>query len=157
MIPDDILRSLSLTDNKSKVGWIFPDGSVVPCEIMGHRDVLPQKYREWYDSYLAKYQQEMDDDLATLDDDEHPAMHRFDPHGDAENDLFQAMADEGYIRFGMVQMPQQAMLDLNGTPEAVKRHHDVIAYLVAAHAISYVSLTNIKVSHPRRTRQMQFK
>jgi hypothetical protein len=156
MIPDDVLRALTLNDGQTKVGWIFPDGNVVPCEIMRHRDVLPLKYREWYDDYLAKYQQEMDDDLASLDDDEHPAMHRFDPHGDAEHDLFLAMADEGFIRFGMVKMPRQTLLDLNGLPEAVKRHHGVIAYLVAAHAIDYVSLTNLKVSHPRRTHQTQF-
>jgi hypothetical protein len=156
LVSDDILLSIRPTDGVAKVGWIFPDGAVVQVPFYGHHDALPQQYRDRYLELVEQYNREMDDDLASLEPDEHPAMHRFDPEGDSNLRLLEELAHDGYLRFGLWTRDGDVVLDLDGSPQSVTKHHDLIAYMVAALAVETVYLADATRYGYKRRRQKQF-
>ncbi len=155
-ITDDILISICPTLGKAKVGWIFPDGSVVEVDHFYHHTALPEKYQARYIELVDRYNEQMEDDLAALEPDEHPAMHRFDPQGDSNQQLLRELADDGFLRFGLWCNADAANLDLDGSKNGVKIHHDLIAYIVAGLDIKNVYLNDVTSYNYKRVRQKQF-
>lgn len=159
LISDDTLISICPTYGKAKVGWIFPDGSVVQTEFHGHRDALPVEYRERYDELLEQYNRDMDEDLESLEPGEHPALHRFDPEGDSNRQLLRELAEKGYMRFGLWVTDsggKTVNLDLDGSPKGVRDQHDLIAMIVAGLNIENVYLADATQYGYKRKRQKQF-
>lgn len=157
MLPsDEILKAIaSATIGGAKAGWIFPDGSVVLCDFFEHRKVLPAIYQERYQEYLELHERYMDEELATLEPNEHPAMHRFDPSGGAENDLMNGLAKDGYVRFGVFKNTQDIIFDVRTSTEALKLHHYTIAYICSAIAASRVYFEDQRNHKRKRLREFE--
>lgn len=100
----------------------------------------------------------MDEDLDSLDPDEHPALHRFDPEGHTTSDHLREISRLGYMRIGVMSdyRDNSLVLEVNGNKESLKRHHDVISYIVAGLDIREVWFTDYESYSFSRKRQKQF-
>lgn len=157
MVSDDVLRALRPMGRETKAGWIFPDGSVVPCRVMHHRDVLPVEYRNRYDVLLEEYDQMMWEHLDSLGEDEHPEMHQFNPEEECDETLLGELAGQNFLRFGIVRKNDDLILELSGVKDGVVHHQEVIAYVVAGLSIDRVILCDISTTYHNRTEQKQFR
>jgi hypothetical protein len=162
MIPDNILRQIAPKPaaigsmDHAKVGWVFPDGSVVPCRVMAHRDVLPEQYRERYATLLEEYDRDWYEGL-DANPDEHPEWHRYNPEWDCNRQLLTDLGEANYVRFGLF-CPEAGTvkLELEGSSRGLKTHHDIIAYMVAALGVGDVWWTDSASYSYKRKRQRQF-
>lgn len=128
----------------SRSGWIFPDGSLVPCPIMQHFTVVPETYREYREHQLQLHDESMEEQLAELEPDEHPELHRFDPEGDADEDLTQKLYDDDYVRIGVSRIGgldlgqvrrgrlNDVTIELYGNMSSFRKHKYSIGILCAA-------------------------
>jgi hypothetical protein len=130
-ISDEIFLALKPERGSDKAGWIFPNGSIVPCRPLHHREVLPREYQIRYDELLEYHNSNMEDELASLEPDEHPAMHRFDPEGCTENDLLSELATAGYVRFGIHANSKNILIDIQCDKKTLILRNILISDLAA--------------------------
>lgn len=92
---------------KSCAAWIDPDNNVHLVDFFDHMKFFKNYpvMGEFYDAYQSQldYNQQMiDDDLASLDPNEHPAMHRFYGINDEARDILYLEAyNRGWVRLGV--------------------------------------------------------
>lgn len=93
--------------NGPPFGWISPEGIVFITQSMEHIAYLenvPELQSAWleYQSEIDCNAEYMDSELEwAAENDEHPAMHRFDGiDDDARDKMYKAAYDLGWVRFG---------------------------------------------------------
>lgn len=97
---------------QTKYGWLSPDKQIYPVRFHEHFAFLATR-PELYDQFTQFTQtveandREMQDDLDSLEPDEHPAMHRFDGMNDeAREILINHIYSIGWIRLGFLMDSQ---------------------------------------------------
>lgn len=161
MIADDLLRKLIPhpfevgTLAHARAGWIYPDGSVVPCDPMKHRDALPEEYRERYQELLDQYEDSWNDYVESLEPNDHVEWHYYNPESDCNRSLLRELAERGYMRLGIwrMQPSQEVNIELEGSKNTLKQRHDLLAYLVAGTGAETVYFTNAESYSRKRQRQ----
>jgi hypothetical protein len=123
---------------KLRFGWITPTGELIACELYSHWAALGDKYRERYEELVSDYNHDVDRQLnaeqeAAGDDGYyHPAMHRFDAHGDSVRTLEDELYGEGYVRLGII-LPRVRTeprdLEAYGVAEGIERHRELLDFL----------------------------
>jgi hypothetical protein len=116
--------------SKLKFGWVFPDGKLVACRLYDHYEVLGAKYKDRYRELVDDYQRSMNDQLDQEQEEAgdgyyHPAMHRFDPEGDAQHDVIHELYRDGYLRVGTGKSGKNIFLEFEGTRAAFDRNREL--------------------------------
>lgn len=83
----------------SRFGWLNPSGELIVCKSFGHVEALGKQDR--YEQLYQESEDAMEEELASLEPDEHPALHRFDSSGDARRGVMLEAYNEGWVRLGL--------------------------------------------------------